>query len=804
MSTDVRTIDLGGTGARPALRRTTSAVVSASAVFLALLALVPAYGPAAVLPTLGAGVLVGAVIVLVGRAKRAGGFIVLGATAAAYLVLGGAFAAPSTTVARVVPTGATLRTLVEGLVTSWKEVLTLEPPLGTLGAVLVPPFLMALGGTVLAGWAATVDITASQRRGRTDAAGGARRRERIGLGVAVLTPLALLVGAILLGTVEAPLATATGIGITALTVPWLAWRARRWHPRRVITLSVMAVVAIGGGVVTAPLVAGDAPRTILRNAIVPPFDLRDQVSPLSGFRTFHKELAETPLVTVAGLPEGALVRLATMDTFDGVVWNVDSSGARGGSGAFRRVGESIPVTADGTDAQIEVTVDKLTGVWLPTVGSTKTLTFEGRRSRDQQLAFRFNDATGAAVLRGGLREGDRWVADVVVPPTLSDEQLADASVADVRQIEPEQIPDSAAQKAADIARNATSPALLARALSATLSEQGYFSHGIIASGDHPSLAGHGVSRVDMLLTEDRMIGDDEQYASAMALMARNLGLPARVVLGLRPADGTDLTQPVTLTGSNAVAWVEIAYADHGWVPYFPTPDTSRTPSDNPEEAEPDPQPEVVQPPPSLENPVIEPDDDVENVDVDAREDVEEVTTDWTAVVVTTLAIGVPILLVLLPPLLIIAAKARRRRRRRRAQDPMTRLTGAWDEVLDAALDRAEPHATGATRSETSRAIEAAFPGVSARGVAQRADAAVFGPGEPGERDASETWQEADAFLAALARHGTRRERWAGALSRRSLRVRAARRREAQAVRRSQRRERRAERTTARSRRAGRR
>lgn len=804
MSRDVRTIDLGGTSKRPALRRTTSTVVSALAVLLATLALVPAYGVAAVLPTLLAGAFLGAVIVLVGRARRAGGIVVLGATTVAYLLAGGAFAAPTTTVARVVPTLTTFRTLLDGLVTSWKEVLTLEPPLGTLGSVLVPPFVMALGGTVLAAWAATVDTT-DRRRGRSDATTGARRRERIGLAVAVTTPLALLVGAILLGTVEAPLATVVGIGIVALTVPWLAWRTRRWHPRRIATLAVMAVVAIGGGgIVGAPLVAGDAPRTILRTQIVPPFDLRDQVSPLTGFRTFHKDLREAPLVTVAGLPEGALVRLATMDTFDGVVWNVDSTGALGGSGAFRRVGESIPVRTAGTPARIDVTIDGLSGVWLPTVGQTSRLTFEGRRSREQQLAFRFNDATGAAVLPGGLREGDRWTAEVVVPPTLSDEQLADAEIADVHQAELEQIPDSAAQKAADIARNATSPALLARALAATLSEQGYFSHGITAAGDHPSLAGHGVSRIDMLLTEDRMIGDDEQYASAMALMARNLGLPARVVMGFRPAEGTDVTRPVTLTGGDVVAWVEIAYKGHGWVPYFPTPDTSRTPSNDPEEAEPDPQPEVVQPPPSLEDPVVEPEEDVENVDVDAREDVEEIVTDWTSVVVMTLAIGVPILLLVLPPLLIVAAKARRRRRRRRARDPMVRVTGAWDEVLDAVRDRATTPAPGATRSETARLIEATFPPVSARGVATRADAAVFGPGDPDAALADATWEQTDEFLAALAQHGTRRQRLRGQLSRTSLRAAKARRREARSARRSQRRAQRRESAGSKVRRAARR
>jgi len=223
------------------------------------------------------------------------------------------------------------------------------------------------------------------------------------------------------------------------------------------------------------------------------------------------------------------------------------------------------------------------------------------------------------------------------------------------------------------------------------------------------------------------------------------------------------------------------------VPYFPTPDTSRTPSTDPQEAEPDPQPEVVQPPPSPEDPVVAPDEDVENVDVDARDDVEEVETDWTRLVVTTVVVAVPVLLLVLPPLLVVVVKARRRRRRRRARLPMVRVTGAWDEVVDAVRDRAAAPATGATRSETSRAIEAAFPGVSARGVALQADAAVFGPGEPDDGVAERAWRETDVFLAALARHGTLRQRWRGRLSVRSLRAARERRRAARLARAAQRR-----------------
>ena len=62
----------------------------------------------------------------------------------------------------------------------------------------------------------------------------------------------------------------------------------------------------------------------------------------------------------------------------------------------------------------------------------------------------------------------------------------------------------------------------------------------------------------------------EQYAGAMAVMVRAAGVPARVVLGYTPgevqADGTRL-----ITSDDAHAWVEVFFAELGWVPFDPTP-----------------------------------------------------------------------------------------------------------------------------------------------------------------------------------------------------------------------------------------
>lgn len=64
----------------------------------------------------------------------------------------------------------------------------------------------------------------------------------------------------------------------------------------------------------------------------------------------------------------------------------------------------------------------------------------------------------------------------------------------------------------------------------------------------------------------------EQFAATMAVMARELGIPARVVTGFLPgaatADGT-----VTVTARDAHAWPELWFAGYGWLRFEPTPST---------------------------------------------------------------------------------------------------------------------------------------------------------------------------------------------------------------------------------------
>lgn len=84
--------------------------------------------------------------------------------------------------------------------------------------------------------------------------------------------------------------------------------------------------------------------------------------------------------------------------------------------------------------------------------------------------------------------------------------------------------------------------------------------------------GHGPSALRSFI--ENRVGYCEQFAGAMAVMLRSLGVPARVAVGFTPGevvaeDGDVLTYLVT--HANAHAWVEVLFPGAGWIAFEPTP-----------------------------------------------------------------------------------------------------------------------------------------------------------------------------------------------------------------------------------------
>ena len=749
-----------------------------------------AYGGFTYLLVGGLGVLLGAVLSVVTDRLRAPAITVAAATVIVFFALGGLTVLPGPTVPQdpitVVPTVESVRELADAAIRGWSRLLTVLPPAGRTGNLMAIPYLLGLVATVTA-YAVARRVT----------------RAWAPLGV----PVVVLALSILFGTDQPASLLIQGGGFAALWVGWYAARVRR--VRRVMASSsayrtlagsaTVLVVALAGGLVTGPHLplANARDRQILRDHVEPPFDPRAYPSPLSQFRRYALpgtgRLRDTVLFTADGVPAGALIRIATMDAYDGTVWSV-STGATGatsgggaatdGSGAFQRVGERIPTTQPGTAASVTVRVGALGTVWMPEVGVVTQARFDGEAAVELGETFRYNRATGTAVAgirpagaARGLRPGDGYRLDVVVPSTavlptrLDPAALAAAAPLAVTLPDLGVTADSldpVKAKAADLAGDQPSPYLRARALEKAL-QQGYLSDG--APGQQPSDAGHYLARLDdMLGSPEALAGDAEQYAALMGIMLRGLGIPSRVVLGVRPpstavssgvaaSSGVREIKGREIKGRDITAWVEVGLQGVGWVPMFPTPVVDRQqlahqprPLQNPQVKDP---PKVVPLPPS--------DADVLGSGTDPQTRAPEPTAPnrWGRIaLIAGVAVGGPILVVLLIAAALIAVKARRRARRRRSGTSSTRIAAGWWEIVDLSLDVGTPAPPpGGTRRETAALLAPPFAHrdvhsdahPDAEGLARRADAAVFAPGEPGEDVVLAYWAEVDTMRVTWLR-----------------------------------------------------
>ncbi len=75
--------------------------------------------------------------------------------------------------------------------------------------------------------------------------------------------------------------------------------------------------------------------------------------------------------------------------------------------------------------------------------------------------------------------------------------------------------------------------------------------------------------VDYFLFDSRE-GYCDYYASAMAVMARAVGIPARIAVGYAGGESDEELNGYLVRRSNAHAWVEIYFPDYGWIEFEPT------------------------------------------------------------------------------------------------------------------------------------------------------------------------------------------------------------------------------------------
>lgn len=715
----------------------------------------PVFATSAWVIATGGALVAGVSIGTLATAKRWPVAVTVGVGVLAYFLLGGPLVLRSTTAAGIVPTPSTILDLARGLVSAWKDLLTVQVPSEGLEVVVLVPFV----ATLVCAIAGAALATAHKRAG-----------------LAVLAPLVLLTVAIAFGTYRgaAPVLQATVFAVAVL--PWLAWRreilrapqtegaqtvSREARLRRSALAAGVLVGAIALGGAAAAFDNAPEQRRVLRDEITPPLELHDYSSPLQSFRKYVRDFEDTTLFTVSNLPSGARVHLATLDAYDGVVYAVSGDGTAA-AGAFERVGTSIPVEGQGRPATIDITMGAMSGVWVPTVGEVRSVDFTSAHEYSLEKSLHYNRVTGTAVATIGLTEGDTYRLESFVTPVPSEEELTDVAFSAIPLPRVSNIPEGLRETAIDAAGDDRSPSAEVASLVTFLSGTGYFSHGL--EGQASSRSGHGGERIAALLGAQQMVGDDEQYAVAFALMAHELGIPARVVMGFYPEDPVE--GPYNVTGADVHVWAEVAYDGIGWVPVDPAPAEDRAPVQEEQPPEREPKPQVLQPPPPPQEPAQVP----PAVPTD-DEAIDETRIDLEAVLrIAVYVLGVlGVLLVLTGPFLaVLIAKARRRRKRRRQRATPLRIAGAWNELADVAVDYGVVVPRHGTRVEKAALVDAFVGREVAAPLAHTADSHIWVSSDPTEDDAAAYWIDVATAVSQIRKQRSPRERWRAKFSLKSL------------------------------------
>nr|WP_239028882.1 transglutaminaseTgpA domain-containing protein [Pseudonocardia acidicola] len=279
------------------------------------------------------------------------------------------------------------------------------------------------------------------------------------------------------------------------------------------------------------------------------------LNPFTALRGQLTQTGETELFRVSGLPRPQYLRALTLRDF------VPSTGWQAGSPE-----PGVPLTGalpndptpPGDQAVVDVENVGFRDYWLPLYGVPQTVTGVTPDT------WAFDVRSGTAHSSRPRRE-DSWRERALLPAPTAEELRAASGPAriDPAYLATTGVDPRVAALAADVTRDSRTDFDRAMAL------VDFFTGP--RSPFHYSLRtapGNGDDALVEFLTVGRT-GYCEQFASAMAVMLRTVGVPARVAVGFTA--GSDLGDHRLVTTADAHAWVEAYFPGYGWTAFDPTP-----------------------------------------------------------------------------------------------------------------------------------------------------------------------------------------------------------------------------------------
>lgn len=274
---------------------------------------------------------------------------------------------------------------------------------------------------------------------------------------------------------------------------------------------------------------------------------RPTVQPLLAYRASH----------------GTYLEFTTLDRFDNVGWS--QSDLQGAGVATRSLPAPDLAASAAKKPAMALSVDVSDALdlrWLPLPPDTTRVS----NLSDQWL---YDGATRTVFSPHANTRGLSYDA-VALQPAPGRAALENSPPVDPASLGPDMqryldLPSNVSTTVETLAARLTdaysSPYLKAWAL------QAYFTGGAFTYDTHAPRGSGSDALANFVLRSRR--GYCEQFATAMAAMARMVGIPARVAIGFTP--GTRVGDRFVVTTADAHAWPELYFSGIGWLRFEPTP-----------------------------------------------------------------------------------------------------------------------------------------------------------------------------------------------------------------------------------------
>ena len=309
-------------------------------------------------------------------------------------------------------------------------------------------------------------------------------------------------------------------------------------------------------------------QVVLRYTVSPVDPAPTAVGTDAGTAATPAPTASASAPAVASSPPSArsvgVLRSMTLSSFDGREWHRTESDRLVGFGADTLLGSALPGTTTGGDPtllDVSLVVGGMRETRLPIATFPRTLQIDGPWQYDANR----DEVVGSKPTTDGLTYSMR-----VQVPKLTAHDLANASVGNPPGDDDYlAVPDSGHAAdvrtlAAQITADATSPYEQAMKLQAFFRSTANFEYDTRVA---PARSNDAVW--DFIQSRH---GYCVHFATAMAVMARTLGIPSRVAVGFLPGDlAQDGSGVYVVTGHQAHAWPELYFQGFGWVRFEPTP-----------------------------------------------------------------------------------------------------------------------------------------------------------------------------------------------------------------------------------------